>query len=922
MIDKIRGIKIQGKCFKNETEFNFYPNDSDRVALVYGKNGSGKTTISDGIAVSGNQIILPDLSAHFIDERKQPLDLGDDADKVYIFNEHYVDKNIKIDDDGLGTIILFGRQADIQAQIETAEKECDEAKGKNLAAEAEFKKYSDNNNPLSPEYHWKRIQDCLKRKGGWAETDSQIKDNRRNSSVTDDIIREICKLNTPLTSEQLKSEFEEKQQLLGKLSDTASNFPNEIKQIAFEADIESKICELLAKKIEQPILSEREKLILAIVQNGGQSSIERARDEFSKESTLYCPYCFQSVDSEYKSKLISSINAVLNKEVDEHKMELDKLPLPVFTVDYKDYAKLDDDLLTEIEKQISKCVDIVDEYVKEISNKKQNVYTPLQISAKGLKSAISELNDLLAQLEAKRIDFNKAILERKKIRDRLVEINKQLAQKEVAQLYKDFCKQSKDKCEAQERFYSTQDNLKKANEKLRILNEQKQDVGLAITNINNALDYVFFSKGRLSIELRNSKYYLKSNGNDVRPKDISLGERNIIALCYFFTQVVSNQDVANLYHQEELIVIDDPISSFDFENKVGIISFLRYQISRIVSGNDNSKILIFSHDLTSTFDLMKALDEICKSRKGIAGVTQITYSPWELHEKQIKRFEGRRSEYAVLLKEIYCYAKSESNTENLVIGNSMRRVLEAFSTFTYRKSIEDVSCDRGVLLKLGNKSKYFENLMYRLVLHNESHYEEQIYNMHDSINFYEFVSDEEKHRTAKDILCFIYLLNEQHLTAYLKDISGSIQNIKNWCAALPLNSSFEGLTEQPRRTIRKIRLYDLPLSAGLGNNIMESDISYEEFETDNEVCDFALKISGKSMEPEILDGSIVLIKQTESLENNEVGAFYYNNEVYCKRFKRSDQKISLISANPQYEEIVITENDNLYVYGKVISIIK
>ena len=103
---------------------------------------------------------------------------------------------------------------------------------------------------------------------------------------------------------------------------------------------------------------------------------------------------------------------------------------------------------------------------------------------------------------------------------------------------------------------------------------------------------------------------------------------------------------------------------------------------------------------------------------------------------------------------------------------------------------------------------------------------------------------------------------------------------------------------------------------------MESDISYEEFETDNEVCDFALKISGKSMEPEILDGSIVLIKQTESLENNEVGAFYYNNEVYCKRFKRSDQKISLISANPQYEEIVITENDNLYVYGKVISIIK
>ena len=50
---------------------------------------------------------------------------------------------------------------------------------------------------------------------------------------------------------------------------------------------------------------------------------------------------------------------------------------------------------------------------------------------------------------------------------------------------------------------------------------------------------------------------------------MSLGERNIIALCYFFTQILSNQDIGKLYQDEELVVIDDPISSFDFENKVG-----------------------------------------------------------------------------------------------------------------------------------------------------------------------------------------------------------------------------------------------------------------------------------------------------------------------------------------------------------------
>ena len=124
---------------------------------------------------------------------------------------------------------------------------------------------------------------------------------------------------------------------------------------------------------------------------------------------------------------------------------------------------------------------------------------------------------------------------------------------------------------------------------LKNLRQQKARIGLAVNSINNSLDYVFFARGRLSIELKNEKYYLKSNGKDVKPKDVSLGERNIVALCYFFTEILSNQDVTKLYQDEELVIIDDPVSSFDFENKVGIISFIRYQINRIIKGNAIAK---------------------------------------------------------------------------------------------------------------------------------------------------------------------------------------------------------------------------------------------------------------------------------------------------------------------------------------------
>lgn len=149
---------------------------------------------------------------------------------------------------------------------------------------------------------------------------------------------------------------------------------------------------------------------------------------------------------------------------------------------------------------------------------------------------------------------------------------------------------------AEAKLQTKQKEVNETSEHLKALELQKSNVGLAIENINNALDYVFFSHGRLSIELKNDKYYLKSNGNDVKPKNVSLGERNIIALCYF-TQILANQDIEKLYQNEELVVIDDPISSFDFENKVGISSFLRYQTKNILVGNSKSKILFLTHDL-------------------------------------------------------------------------------------------------------------------------------------------------------------------------------------------------------------------------------------------------------------------------------------------------------------------------------------
>lgn len=236
---------------------------------------------------------------------------------------------------------------------------------------------------------------------------------------------------------------------------------------------------------------------------------------------------------------------------------------------------------------------------------------------------------------------------------------------------------------------------------------------------------MFFSKDRLSIELRNDKYFLKSRGKDVRPKNVSQGERNIIALCYFFTQIAANRELSKRYEQEQLIVIDDPVSSFDFDNKVGIISFLRREIKRIIFGNNESKVLILTHDLSTMFDVKKAYDEIGNAAKAKAGVDKATSYMRELSNGVLKEFKQNRSEYAQLMESVFLFAKGDASQE-IEVGNKMRRVLEAFSTFCYRKGIDEVSCDERILKSLREYSDYFENRMYRLVLNGESHYEHQV----------------------------------------------------------------------------------------------------------------------------------------------------------------------------------------------------
>ena len=74
------------------------------------------------------------------------------------------------------------------------------------------------------------------------------------------------------------------------------------------------------------------------------------------------------------------------------------------------------------------------------------------------------------------------------------------------------------------------------------------------------------------------------------------------------------------------------------------------------------------------------------------------------------------------------------------------------------------------------------------------------------------------------------------------------------------------------------------------------------------------------MEPDIPDGSTVLVKQCQTLQNGEIGAIFYDGKVYCKKWKEQQNKVFLESINSLYPDIELGEDQPFKIYGKIIAI--
>lgn len=116
--------------------------------------------------------------------------------------------------------------------------------------------------------------------------------------------------------------------------------------------------------------------------------------------------------------------------------------------------------------------------------------------------------------------------------------------------------------------------------------------------------------------------------------------------------------------------------------------------------------------------------------------------------------------------------------------------------------------------------------------------------------------------------------------------------------------------------LSRLRLYETPVSAGVGESLEEQEVKYIDVPACDTVnrADYALRVNGDSMEPKFQNGDVVLIRSTETIESGQIGVFVLDGCGYIKVYHND----RLLSLNPAYPPISLAAYSDVQFKGRVI----
>lgn len=183
---------------------------------------------------------------------------------------------------------------------------------------------------------------------------------------------------------------------------------------------------------------------------------------------------------------------------------------------------------------------------------------------------------------------------------------------------------------------------------------------------------------KVELDTDNKNYIIKSTNESATLTiiDISEGEKNLLALLFFYYELFVDKKQKNIKADIDLIIVDDPISSMDDSNKFYILELIKNLLEI-----PNKQVFIMTH----------SWEDYCNLSYGKkAWIDKSKFATFEIKKNRGKselfKSENLEKPYKYLFKEIYELSKineDDLNTECQIYHypNVMRRIFEEWYGF-------------------------------------------------------------------------------------------------------------------------------------------------------------------------------------------------------------------------------------------------
>ena len=647
-------------CFKAAVKLS----PENKITLIYGLNGSGKSTISN---------FLYDKS----DNKYSNCKITEDSEhEILVYNQRFIADYFYEEDSLKGIFTLSKENKHVleaisleNKKLKTLEKQQTllEEKKSNIVRQID----STRNEVI--EQVWETKQ---KYAGGDRVLEYCLDGLKRKEKLYEHLCSITLSDTTPDYSiDDLKKE-------VGALKGENAHPINEIEEFLFSGhDVEDA---LIFNKI---IVGSQEGSVAEFINNMGNSDWVKKGLEFLPDeittSNLSCPFCQENT---LTNNLVGSIKAVFNDSYDRDISLINS---------HKDtYLELKEELIfgnieeiTVVDKEMKKSWkaainDIQSHYRENILLIDKKINTPsLPVELSSSRDAVISLNKLIHNINSL-IRLHNEKLNNKQ--QSLNEINNrfwllvrhgyeqtfELADKAINRLEKELVKAKQDIRDQQEEVSNLKSNIV-------ALRKKTVNVEEAIDNINNGLEQIGVD-GFSVVKYGDNLYKLHRTdeiGNTFHT--LSEGEKTVISFLYFL-ELCKGQRTSESAPRKKVVVIDDPISSLSH-----IYVFNIGQLIKRVVFNSGlfEQVFVLTHSLYFFYELTHTNK---KNRSELQNLYRIIKNS-DGSDIVTMRYEEIQNDYQTY----WSIVKNEASPPAL-IANCMRNIIEYFFRFVQNDSFNNV----------------------------------------------------------------------------------------------------------------------------------------------------------------------------------------------------------------------------------------